>query len=538
MTAWNFADVYERIAETIPDAPCQIQGRRIVSWRAFDRRANALAADLLEAGLGEYSKVAAYLTNCPEYLEVYQAAFKAGLVAVNVNYRYGPDEISYLFDNADAEAVVFHASFADVIEKVRDAVPKVRRWYVVADGAPEPEWAVPYEGVVAPGADRVAGPWGRSPDHLLFLYTGGTTGMPKGVMWRHEDLFMVLGGGGNPIVGTPPCKDYDDLVSRIAGPGLKVLPACPLMHGTGQFTSFIAMNGGGAIVLLEGRSFDPVNLWQTVADQKVAAVVIVGDAFARPLLAALDAHPQEWDLSSLLLITSSGVMWSQEVKARLLGHLPQAVLFDSLGSSEAVGLAASTSTAADTSSTAAFQIGERVKVFTDDGREVTPGSDEIGMLAVGGYIPVGYYKDEEKTAKTFRTVDGVRYSIPGDFAQVGADGAVHLLGRGSVCINTGGEKVFPEEVEEVVKLHPGVVDAVAVGLPDERFGEVICAVVEPRAGATVDERDVIEHVRGRLARYKAPRKVVVVDSIGRSPAGKVDYKALRELAMEKARAQP
>ncbi|MHB8467016.1 MAG: AMP-binding protein, partial [Acidimicrobiales bacterium] len=474
MTAWNMADVYERIASAIPDAPCQVQGDRVVLWRDFDRRANALAADMLGAGLGEQAKVAAYLTNCPEYIETYLAAMKAGMVPVNTNFRYGPDEIRYLFDNADAEAVVFHATFTDIVEKVRGDLPGVKRWYVVADGSGEPDWALRYEDVVGAGADRVEGPWGRSPDHCLFLYTGGTTGMPKGVMWRQHDLFMVLGGGGNPILGQPPAADIDDLAGRITGPGSVGLPACPLMHGTGQFTAFIVLIGGGSIVSLADRAFDPAALWQTVEDKKVNAVTIVGDAFARPLLAALDANPGGWDLSSLRLISSSGVMWSHEVKEGLLRHLPSVILFDSLGSSEAVGLAANVSGGGAAAETASFQLGENVKVIGDDGHLVEPGSEEIGMVGIPGYIPIGYYKDPEKTASTFRTVDGVRYSIPGDYATVGADGSIHLLGRGSVVINTGGEKVFPEEVEEVLKQHPAILDAVAVGLPDDRFGEVIC----------------------------------------------------------------
>jgi len=534
MSSWNFADVYERVAAKIGHEPCHVQGTRTLTWAQFDRRANALAADLLDAGLKEQSKVGAYLYNGPEYLETYQAAFKAGLAPFNTNYRYGADEITYLFDNADAEAIVFHASFAPLVDAIRGRLPLVKRWYVVADGQPEPDWAVPYEAVVGPGADRVVAPWGRSPDHVLLLYTGGTTGMPKGVMWRQDDLFNVLGGGGNPILGDPPRVDLDDVEKKLTGPGPRLLPACPLMHGTGQLTGYLVMNGGGSLVTMAERAFNAAKLWDTVQDKRVNAVTIVGDAFARPMLVALDQQPGHWDLSSLLLISSSGVMWSHEIKEGLLRHLPSVVLFDSLGSSEAVGMAASLSSAGHASQTAKFTLGERVKVFADDGREVQPGSDEAGFVAIGGYIPVGYYKDEEKTAKTFRTIGGRRYSVPGDFATVDADGTLHLLGRGSVVINTGGEKVFPEEVEEVLKEVPSIADAVCVGLPDERFGEIICALVEPQNGAEVDETAAVEHVRSRLARYKAPRKVLVVDSIGRSPSGKVDYRGLKEQALARA----
>jgi 3-oxocholest-4-en-26-oate---CoA ligase len=535
MGNWNFADVFETVASKVPDAPCQIQGDRTVTWAEFDRRANALAADLVDAGLSHQSKVANYLYNGPEYLEAYFADFKAGLVPVNTNYRYGPEEVLYLFENADAEAVVFHATFADLLDKIRDRLPMVKRWYVVSDGNPEPDWAVNYEKVVSAGADRYEAPWGRSGDDILMMYTGGTTGMPKGVMWRQDDLFMVLGGGGNPIAGGEPAKDLDDFGSRVVGPGMKMLPACPLMHGTGQWSAFIAMNGAGAIVTLPDRNFSATNLWQTVQDQKVNSVVIVGDAFAKPMLSELEANPGKWDLSSLILISSSGVMWSQETKAGLLAQIPQAILFDSFGSSEAVGMGASTSMAGAPAETAKFVLGERVKVFTEDGRSVEPGSEESGFVALGGYLPMGYYKDPEKTAKTFRTIDGQRYSIPGDYAQVNPDGSLHLLGRGSVVINTGGEKVFPEEVEEVLKQHPSVRDAVCVGLPDDRFGETICAIIEPAPGATVDADELIEHVRAHLARFKAPRRVIVVDTIGRSPAGKVDYKGLQALARDRAK---
>jgi len=535
VTAWNFADAYERVAAVVPDAPCQRQAGRVVTWAAFDRRANALAADLLAAGLGEQAKVAAYLTNCPEYLETYVAAFKAGLVPVNTNFRYGAEEVRYLLDNADAEAVVFDTSFAPVLDEARPRLPNVRRWYGVGDGAPLPPWAVPYDGVVGAGRDRVAGPWGRSPDHLLMLYTGGTTGTPKGVMWRQDDLFNVLGASGNPLLGIPRSGDLDEYAAQITPPGPQFLPACPLVHGTGLFTAMLAMSRGGCVTSLAGRRFDADELWQAVHDHRIDGIAIVGDAFARPMLAALDAAPARWDLSSLRVITSSGVMWSQEVKSGLLRHLPGVVLFDSLGSSEAIGLAASLSAGGSTAGTGQFLLGPDVKVVTDDGRFVEPGSGEIGMLAAPGLIPVGYYKDPEKTARTFRTVGGQRYSLPGDYATVDAGGTVRLLGRGSAVINTGGEKVFAEEVEEALKRHPSVQDAAVVGVPDDRFGTAVCAVVEPIPGAAVDDAELGAFVRGQLASFKAPRHVVVVTSIGRSPTGKVDYQHLTELAEQRVR---
>jgi fatty-acyl-CoA synthase len=364
------------------------------------------------------------------------------------------------------------------------------------------------------------------------LYTGGTTGMPKGVVYRQDDLWGALGGGGNAVLGVPPPADLAEFRSRLVAPGPRSLPACPLMHGTGQWGSFQILNSGGCIITLTSRRFDPAELWRTVTDKQVNIVAIVGDAFAKPMLEELDRNGEAYNLESLIMIGSSGVMWSHEVKEGLLRHKSSMILFDSLGSTEAVGMAGSAATAADNPETAKFQLGERVKVFTDEGKPVEPGSGDIGLLAVGGFIPLEYYKDPEKSARTFRTFEGVRYSVPGDYATVDADGTIHLLGRGTVCINSGGEKIFPEEVEEVLKLHPSIRDAVCVGVPDDRFGEAVTAVVEPRDEASVDPADVVTHVRQHLAAYKAPRHVVVVPTIGRSPAGKVDYAGLRRHAIE------
>ncbi len=431
---------------------------------------------------------------------------------------------------------MFHASFTELVERVRGQLPKVRRWYVVADQTGDgPSWATAYEPVVAAGADRFVAPWGRSDQDLLLLYTGGTTGMPKGVMWPFADLFAVLGGGGHPVLGLPPITSLDEIGPRVTGLPIQptTLVACPMMHGTGQFSAFLAMALGGAVISLPSVRFDAAELWRTVAERRVSAVAIVGQAFAGPMLDELDAHPGELDLSCVALITSSGVMWSQENKDGLLRHLPGALLFDTLGSSEAVGLGASISTSGLATDTARFTLGPNCAVFTDDGRRVEAGSGERGMLAVSGAIPLGYYGDEAKTAQTFRTYEGRRWSVPGDWAEIEADGTLKLLGRGSVCINTGGEKVFPEEVEEALKTHPGVRDAVAVGLPDQRFGERICAVVEPDGGEQPTLAELSAHVRGLLADYKTPRELVIVDTIGRAPNGKVDYARLRALAAER-----
>ena len=542
MTNWNLAKIFSAVAATVPDRPCQIQGDRVVSWAEFDRRCESLASDLLAHGVSHQGKLAIYLYNCPEYMESMNAAFKAEMAPVNTNFRYGPDEITYLFDNADAEAVVFHAVFTPLIEQIKDRLPHVKRWYVVADESGfGPAWATEYESVATAGFRITPGRVDPSGDDLLLLYTGGTTGMPKGVMWRQDDLFNVLGAGGSPITGVAPATSIEELASRLdpsVPTGPMSLIACPLMHGTGQFSAIGAMVNGGCIVTLVNRKFDVVELLETVERRKVTAIVLVGQAFAGPILDELQANPTKYDVSTVGLMTSSGVMWSQENKTGLLEFMPDAILFDSFGSSEAVGLGASFSTKDAPQQTAKFMLGPTCAVFDEAGARVEPGSGDIGVVAVGGFIPLGYYKDEAKSAQTFRIYEGKRWSVPGDFAEVNADGSLHLLGRGSVCINTGGEKVFPEEVEEALKTHPSVADAVCVGLPDPRFGQVICAVVEPETGETPDLATLSVHVKNSLAAYKAPRSVVVVDSIMRAPNGKVDYKRLTALAIDQTAAAP
>ena len=537
MSSWTFADVWEAIAAAQPDHPAHIQGERVLTWAEFDARSDALAAHLIAAGLDHQAKVAAFLYNGPEYLETYFAAFKGGFAPVNTNYRYGPEELFYLFDNADAQAIVFHAGFADVLEAIRGRLGQVKSWIAVAEpGHPAPAWAEDYDAIVAqvPAVRPVRAPWGRSVDDQLLLYTGGTTGMPKGVMWRQDDLFNVVGAGGNVLRGLAPIETLEEAASRLSNPGHfrpVTLVACPQMHGTGQFSSFISLNQGGTVATLPSRKFSAIELWNEAERLQADGIVIVGLAFSTPMLEALDANPGRWDLSRVLSMSSSGSMWSQENKRGLLSHCTNAMIFDSFGSSEAVGLGASASAPGAEVQTAAFIIGPNCAVFTEDGRRVEPGSGERGLVAVTGFLPVGYYKDAEKTAKTFKTLEGGRWSVPGDWAEVNTDGTLKLLGRGSVCINTGGEKVFPEEVEEALKTHPGVRDAVVVGLPDARFGERICAVVETEGSSQPTLAALSEHVRLSLAGYKAPRDLVLVDSIGRAPNGKVDYKALKDRAI-------
>jgi acyl-CoA synthetase (AMP-forming)/AMP-acid ligase II len=530
MPGWNFAQVWETVAATQPDAPALVHGDNRRTWAELDARANGIAAWLLALdGVRHQDKVAHYLYNCNEFLESMFGIFRAGFAPVNTNYRYADEELLYLWDNADAVAVVFHGTFADRVDTLRHKLPKVKGWLWVDDGAgPCPDWATPYEDAAARGrpGDNVEGPWGRNGDDLYMLYTGGTTGMPKGVMWRQDDIFTSLNEAYNTYPTTP---DYEAVrrVRSEQGSGFKMIPACPLMHGTGAFTAFSVLSGGGCVVTLTNRTFDAEELLATVDREKVNVIAIVGDAFAKPILRALDASPGKYDISSIVLMVSSGVMWSHETKQGLLGHHPGMLLSDAFSSSEALGMGQSVSGGSAAADTAKFSLGANAVVITDDGRLAEPGSGEVGMVGVKGRLPIGYYKDPEKTAKTFRTIDGVRYSIPGDYATVEPDGTLKLLGRGSVCINTGGEKVFPEEVEEVLKTHPSIRDAVVVGVPDEKWGEAITAVVEPHPGASVEEGEVIAHVKSRLAAYKAPKRVLSVDTIGRAPNGKVDYKRIK-----------
>jgi acyl-CoA synthetase (AMP-forming)/AMP-acid ligase II len=530
MGNWNFADIWEVVADELPDAPALVHGELHRTWRDLDRRADGLAAQMLDAGLERQQAVAQYLYNGPEYMESMFAAFKGAFVPVNTNYRYTADELLYLWDNADAGCVVFHGTFVDTIVGIRDQLPTVKLWLWVDDGSGAcPEWAVPYEDAAASATGRVAPGWGRTGDDLNMLYTGGTTGLPKGVMWRQDDLAVKMTATlGNPLQDDGTAAD---LAGTFTAPSPPFLPACPQMHGTGNFPCLSALCGGGSVVTLTGRHFDPVELLDTIEREGVGTVSIVGDAFAKPILRALDAHPGRWDLSSLVGMVSSGVMWSKETKEGLLGHHPSMLLLDAFSSSEALGMGSSVSGAGHAAETAKFQLSPESIVIDETNRPVEPGSGEIGRLAVGGRQPIGYYKDPEKSARTFLEIDGQRYSCPGDFAMVEADGSITLLGRGSVCINTGGEKVFPEEVEEALKRHPAIADAVVVGIPDEKFGEAVTGVVESRDGAAIDEADVIAHVRQGLAAYKSPKRIVVVGSIGRAPNGKVDYKRLKSEAI-------
>ena len=521
MSTWSYVDVWRTVGEAQPDAVAIESGDIVVTWSEFVDQMDALGSYFHGLALPHQSTVAAYLYNCPEYLVTFAGTLAAGLVPINTNYRYGHDELAYLFDNADTKVIVFHGTFTEKIDGLRDQLPNVVAYLHVEDGStPCPSWATPFSDAIATSPTPLPA---SSPDDLVMLYTGGTTGMPKGVMWRQDDLFVRLNSGG--FRKYPEEGGLDDVRRFIdeAGAGYTLLPACPLMHGTGLFTAIRALGEAGRVVLLQGRHLDPVELASTLQDYDVNVAVIVGDPFARPLLKELQRDPKRYPLSAMVSIVSSGAMWSQEIKDGLIAHIPEVLLVDTFGSTEALGLGSSLSSKKRSSATATFSLGAMVRVVNDEGRDVEPGSDEMGKVMIGGRNPLGYYKDPEKTAATFHLIDGVRYSVPGDFAKVLSDGKIQLLGRGSQCINTAGEKVFPEEVEEALKTHPAVADACVVGVPHETFGQQVVAAVEFHDGLLADVHELIEHVKGRLASYKAPRHVRIVPTIGRAVNGKMDY---------------
>jgi len=531
--SWNFADLFELVADTAPERNALAHGVAgpTRSWRELDRNANALALHLARRHQPA-DKIALYSYNRPEFVETLVAAFKARLVPVNVNYRYREEELVYLLDNSDATVVVYEAGFAGSVAKVRDRLPNVREWIELDDGSEGNAFAVSYHEIVGSGTDQRLD-IERKPTDLLFMYTGGTTGMPKGVMWEHSALYRALGGGGNAVIGEKASESVEEQRARIAqeGRGQRLLPACPLMHGTGLFTAINALGGGGAIITLEAKSLDAEELWSTVEARGATASAIVGDAFAKPMLKALQENPRRWDLSKFFLVVSSGVIFSPPSKQGLLEHLPHAIMYDSFGSSEAVGFGTELTTKTSSVQLAKFKIGPNCKVFTPDGREIEPGSDEPGFIARSGPIPLGYYKDEEKSAETFKTYQGRRWSIPGDWCTVNADGTLNLLGRGSACINTAGEKVYPEEVEEALKTHPAVGDALVVGVPDEKWGESVTGVVTLEAGKQATEAELRAHVRERLAGYKTPKRIVFTEVPMRAPNGKADYKSAKQTAL-------
>jgi fatty-acyl-CoA synthase len=536
----HFATIWESFADIIGDSAAIKHGDNELTWAQYDQRAARLASAMTESGLGENSKIGLYLFNGNEYLEAQYAGFKIRGVPINVNYRYLDDELWYLLDNADAEALFFHSSLADRVARIIDRLPKLKLLVEVDDGGPA-HGTVPgaetYESLITDSdpAPRIT----RDESDLYMLYTGGTTGMPKGVMYAIGGLAGGFVKAGFPVLGMPIPEDASemgplvkDLIDR--GEQAISIPCAPLMHGTGMWLGvFVPQLSGGKVVTLQSRSLDPTEVLGVTQHERASNLVIVGDAFAKPLIRSLHEaieRGEPFDTTALKIIISSGVMWTAEVKEQMLDLIPQAMLLDAIGSTEGT-MGMQISMKGLPIETAKFAQMPETKVFTDDGRLVEPGSDEVGMIAAGGNVPLGYYKDEEKSARTFKVIDGEQYSFPGDYAKVAADGQIILLGRGSNVINTGGEKVYPEEVEEAVKRVEGVLDCLVVGVDDDKFGQAVTAVVSTVEGAEVDEAAVIADVKTQLAGFKAPRRVVFVAEIPRAPNGKADYQAAKDVVV-------
>ncbi|HUQ39798.1 MAG TPA: acyl-CoA synthetase [Acidimicrobiales bacterium] len=507
----NLADIFEAVADAVPDREALVCGDARLTFADLDARANRLAHVLAESGIGAGDHVALYLYNGNEYIEGMLAAYKLRAVPINVNYRYVADELRYLFTDSDTKAIIHEPDFAETIAGIRTELPLVQ--VTIARGEE-------YEKALAAASPaRDFGP--RSGDDLYILYTGGTTGMPKGVMWRHEDiLFGAMAGG------TTPGETPEDLAKRVEGGRTRCLPACPFMHGTAHWMAFSTLFGGGTVVVSTDRGLDPPKLLKLIADEKVSFLVIVGDAFARPVVDSLDELGAEtFDLSSLSVILSGGAILSPSLKSELARLLPATIVVDGYGASETGGQGQMVSSPGAAGGHPKFRMNDETMVLDDDFKPVAPGSDVVGRVARKGRIPLGYYKDPVKTAATFPEIDGVRWSVPGDMGTVDADGVITLYGRGSVSINSGGEKIYPEEVEAALKSHPAVFDAVVVGIPDERWGERVTAVIAVREGVEApSETEVAEHCRSTIAGYKVPRAVVVVPEVVRSPSGKPDYR--------------
>jgi len=530
---FNLADLFESVVDRVGDQTAMVSGSRRLSYTELDRRANRLAHHLESAGVGSRDTVGLQLVNGTEYIESMLACFKIRAVPVNVNYRYLGSELEYLYADAALVGLIAHGRFAPAVEGALHAMSECRAVLQVWEPSGDrPAVGEDYERALASASDsRGFSP--RRSDDLYCVYTGGTTGMPKGVLWRHDDIFFAAMGGGDPFSSGNHIATPDELVTRLLDPGITALAIPPFMHAAGHWLAFSTLFGGGTVVTTDGGGFDATEVWRLVEAERVNAIAVVGDAMVRPLLDVLAAQPYRYDLTSLMAVGSGGAVLSPSTKAQLAELLPGRIVADRFGSSE-TGQVGGEMPPDDPFGPPRLRVDDRTDVLDDDLRPVAPGSGVIGHLARGGHVPIGYLGDPPKSAATFVEARGQRWALPGDLATVNADGSIDVLGRGSLCINTGGEKVFPDEVEAALKDDPAVRDAVVVGAPDPRFGERVVALVLARAGHEIDPEAVRRHVHARLSGFKVPRDILVVDHIVRSPSGKADYpwaQALAEAAL-------
>ena len=545
MTEFNIGRVHETVAAAVPDRECIVWRDRRLTYRDVTERSRRLATYLHRAGLGAHTErgalhgwesgqdhLALYLYNGNEYLEGMLGAFKARVAPFNVNYRYVAEELRYLFADGRPHAIVYHASFAPLLADVLPGLPDVAVLLQVADESGEAllPGAVDYEDALA-SVEPELPPVAASPDDLYLLYTGGTTGMPKGVAWRQDDIFMAAMGGRQ--IGTwQELTSYDEIAQAARDSfGLRMTPTPPFMHGASQWAAFICMTGGGTIVIQDNtRRLDPADVWSTVARERVQSVTVVGDAFARPLIDELERGDN--DVSSLVGFGNGGAPLNPALKQRLLDLLPNLFVSDSVGSSETGAQATHLSTK-DGVSTGTFVPGPGAVVVSEDlTRLLEPGHEGMGWLAQTGHVPLGYLHDEAKTKRTFPVIDGVRYAVPGDRAIWLPDGQIELLGRDAVTINSGGEKIFAEEVEQAIAGHPAVRDVICVGRPSERWGNEVVALVQLADGRTATQDELERHASEHVARYKVPKAWLFLDEIRRSPAGKADYRWAAQTARD------
>lgn len=510
MLTWNLGDLFEAVVDAVGDRLAVVAGARRLTFRELDERASRLAHVLEAEGVGPGDHVAVALRNGNEYLEAMLAAFKLRAVPINVNTRYTVDELTYLIADATPQVILHEPDRTDRIAAALAGGPDIA---CLARGEA-------YEAALA-ASDPRRPEVERSGDDRYLLYTGGTTGLPKGVVWRHEDLLFAALGGGNP--GGDPVTEPAEVVEHARTGRTRCLPASPFTHGTAHWTALSTLLHGGTVIVDTSPTFDAGHLWDLADEERATILVIVGDAFARPLADAVAAEPDRWKLDDLLVVLSGGAVLSPVVRDALLEHVPWVVVVDGYGTSETGGQGQMPIWAGQPpTALPRFHVDEFTTVLDDAGRPAPPGSGLIGRLAKRGRIPLGYHGDPERSADTFVDLHGQRWAIPGDLGRVEADGSITLLGRGASSINSGGEKVFPEEVERVLKAHPDVFDAVVVGTPDARFGERVAAVVAHRIDRPVDLASIEAHCREHLADFKVPRRVVIVDEVLRRPSGKAD----------------
>ena len=509
--SWNLGDLFESVVDVVPDREAVVTETVRLSYADLDQRANRVAHALASRGVMPGDHVGLLLRNGHEYLEAMLGAFKLRAVPINLNTRYTTDELAYLLSRATPAALITEL---DLVDRAHAAIADLGLSIATITQGTEYELAL----AEAPDHRPIVA---RSGDDRYLLYTGGTTGLPKGVMWRHEDLLFAALGGGNS--GGEPVEHPSEVATNALTCRIRCLPASPFTHGTAQWMALSTLLGGGTVVVDTSIRFDAAHLWSLAEAEGATLLAIVGDAFARPLSDALLAEPDRWQLDELLVVLSGGAVLSPGVRRELLDQLPWAVVVDGYGTSETGGQGQMPLWAGQEAGTLPrFHVDEFTAVLDDAGRPAPPGSGLVGRLARRGRMPLGYHGDPEGTAETFTKLQGERWAVPGDLARVESDGSVTLLGRGSSSINTGGEKVFPEEVEIVLKGHPQVFDAVVVGIPDDRFGERVAAVVQCRSGQVLDRGDLDRYCREHLASFKLPRHVVLVDELRRRPSGKPD----------------